>query len=511
MTRPIPYSTSSRPVAFLDARDKGAWADPFGRAGHVQAAGAPVGPAWAALAVAETMPDVAVVYVTGDALESGWQTARLPAGWTPAPAGHYFDSSDPCGRYTYADGRSVAVRRAAPWFGKAGPVECAEAWRTLAVQIRSAWRDGRAVLLASPTGTGQQLWALTVPKTFDVAPLPDDVAALVRSTSPQNRTECYGACYGACTDHLAPDGHKLDTFDYADGRLFYGGLTRELGIGLESHLYGDAANAYAEAHPYARARYLVLATVPWRGEPLGDRQRRTRDWDHLGLLMSKHEDGTHWHAPNLPGALIETWCDAAELAVAWDNGWDCLVVEALVFGSGHRPLDTFTKRLVDLHDELEQVNSLAARAVRAILITTIGGFNSTGRDRTIHVPSTNDLPPGVLRFDVLADGSATYRQAHALTGRAATFARPELASQIWGRAHARMADYALELEPWQLLGMRGDALYLTGPNRWAREAPLPVRVGQLRLKGALRPADPLPRPRTLAELNTLRQAAEAAE
>jgi hypothetical protein len=58
--------------------------------------------------------------------------------------------------------------------------------------------------------------------------------------------------------------------------------------------------------------------------------------------------------------------------------------------------------------------------------------------------------------------------------------------------------------------MRGDALYLTGPNRWAREAPLPVRVGQLRLKGALTPADPLPRPRTLAELNTLRQAAEAA-
>ena len=77
-------------------------------------------------------------------------------------------------------------------------------------------------------------------------------------------------------------------------------------------------------------------------------------------------------------------------------------------------------------------------ALRAILLQTIGGFHSEGRDRTMVVESTFDVPPqhqGTIRTygDVV-----TYLIPAQLNERLQMFHHPEYSSQIWARERARI-------------------------------------------------------------------------
>ena len=163
------------------------------------------------------------------------------------------------------------------------------------------------------------------------------------------------------------------------------------------------------------------------------------------------------------------------------------------------------KRLAFEHD--------AARAVRLILLHAIGTFHSIGREVAHHVDSPRQVPAaGVIRRRDHRDGSVTYYTRRALTGAAASFARPELSAQVWARAHARLAEAPgghgfMNLGPDVTLGMFGDALYTTVPGTpadWITTGA--SRIGAYRIKGLSN--DPRPVPTSVAGLLALRDSLE---
>lgn len=457
------------------------------------------------------------VYLTGPRQPLGWLYVPTP-GWTPGT--HYVDTHGlDVGRFTHdATGRSVVIARAASWFGEGDYTnrEAAEAHALLQWHYGRAftWGGEPARLLDSPAATGLDAWVRTIPDVrTPPAQLGDELAALVRRTSPQHRVEMFR--YGA---------PELPGFHYLDGRLMYASLTRELGTGPATVLEGDAAQAFALANPHARARYLVQFEVP-------------RDWPTLGLFMVPRErgdcarccprtvrvdtleDAREWHAPHTPGWRGVAWCDAAELRIALLHEWPVHVLRALVFSKG-RPLDVWTSRLVKLREKLDTVlddeagplvRDMARAAVRSILLYAIGAFHSTGRRVTMVSTNPREAPPTAQQH-----GDVYVWHTHAeLTGRNAQLAHPEWSSQVWGRAHARVLEApvgrdalgvagALAVAPTELLGIRGDAVYTTYAPGWPDDG----RVGRLRSKGSL--AGPIKAPTSWTGLNKLRARAERA-
>lgn len=446
------------------------------------------------------------VYLTGARPAAKWMETHTP-GWKPG--GHHRDTDTPVGRFTHTlTGARVELRRAHEWFGEGAysPREAREAFALLGAVYARAFRG--APLLASPTVTGRDGWARSLPDG-DLLQLDADTAALVRATSPQHRVELCTVRHDDADpreDRPVCTADELPGFVYLDGRTMYAALTRELGVAPVTHLHGDAARAHADTDTYARARYRVTCTVP-------------RDWTHIGVLMVKRGERT-WGAPNVPGAPVHTWCDAAELHVARAAGWTVDVHEALVFTKGGRPLDTWTKRVLRARDDAAGADAdpttraLAAGAMRSLLVRTIGTFQNAGH-ATLHV--SDNYAEAVQRagdapVEDIGGGLYRWTTHTALTGAAARWYHPEFTSQVWGRSHARLLDSptadrlrnggALYVQPHEVVGVRGDALYLTRDPQWADDG----RVGRLRVKGTI--AGPLPAPRTPSAWNTLRAQAE---
>jgi hypothetical protein len=272
---------------------------------------------------------------------------------------------------------------------------------------------------------------------------------------------------------------------------------------------------------YARARYLVRFTVPdW--------------WDTLGLLGVFRQDSAHWHYPNRPGATYETWIDAVELSTArtaWGDG-AVEILEGIAFDRA-RPLDNFQARILKARDNAAELDADAhlveavESALRAILLQTIVGFHSEGRDRTMVVQSTFDVPPEYQGTIRTFGEVVTYLVPAQLNERLQQFHHPEYSSQVWAKERAWVllgptAPYtqdgtewkqwgALEVDPGQLIGVNGDALYLTA----VPQACLPAarggcddgRTGRLRVKGWI--GEPMPVPATTEARNVLRGRAEA--
>ena len=426
------------------------------------------------------------VMVCGQAPPPTWLLRMVP-GWTGGA--HYLDTDTPVGRFTHdATGHAVQLRRAAEWFGPTvtTPRDCAEAYDLLA----GAWRRVMGgPLFDSPAATGMDGWLRCNP---DTEQLPADLAELVRATSPQHRVE------------LFPHEGPLPGFAYVDGRFQFASLLAELGTATGAHLYEDPVIAeHQAADLYARARFQVRATVP-------------RHWDTLGVLMcpAGPDPGDGWRSPRTPGETFTTWCDGAELRLARLYGWQCDVLAALPFGKG-RPLDQWRDRILRGREHLatpapSRVHDAARAGLRSILLQTIGAFHSTGRTLTRVIDPTNYAGDGALEH---RGHVWIVREHHALTGRAAAMTHPEISAQVWGRSHARVLESptggtrwagAAQVELADIVGIRGDALYLTRNPQWPDDG----KIGRLRLKGWL--PGPLDPPRTLDELNRLRAAAEKA-
>jgi len=437
------------------------------------------------------------VMLCGPRPTPGWLFGRQPHSWTGGA--HYLDAALPVARFTHETGQAVQIRRAAEWFGEhtgnpatdLGPVEAKAAYELLARHYRRTIPDGR--LFDSPGATGVDGWLRSGGSWAEQ--LSPDLADLIRATSPQHRVE------------LFKHPGKAPGFVYLDGRWQYAALTRELGTAPAYELTaGMAAELADKTHLQTRARFRVRATVP-------------KTWDTLGILMApagpSPTDG--WRAPREPGEVFETWCDAAELRLAVACGWPVDYLEGIAY-TGGRPLDTWTARLIRLRDAMlgavreagsPKIAAAAAHAVRAILLHGIGSFHSTGRDlvRVVNPMQYQGSAPLEQQGDVW-----TVRERQALTGRWATLAHPEFSSQVWARSHARLLESptpskgtwagALQVPYADLIGVRGDALYLTRDPGWPDDG----RPGRLRVKGTI--DHPVPYPQIMNALNRLRVQAE---
>ncbi|MEU4607617.1 hypothetical protein AB0F43_31920 [Kribbella sp. NPDC023972] len=535
--RPIPYTAADVPTLWLDFVS-GAGVDDAGKAIQPLVGGRRTKPNLVDLLNTAHKHGVKRLMLSG-AIPAGtpgrphWLTAETP-GWRGA--GHWLQARTPTGRFVHiADGYGVEVRLVREWFpGDDVPAPSArEAWTITTSLLRRYGAGGG--LLNSPAGTGQNLWAHTLPgdPTFDYEStmVPDDIADLIHATSGQHRTESFvsgdGRCdCGDCVALITAD--KIDGLAAADGRFMYAGLAKgELGVGPARMLTGaEATELWTNDTKgrYAKARFRIRFTVP-------------DGWDSLGLFGVQIPGSTTnaWHWPNRPGATYETWVDGAELFHDLNTGWHrgIEILEGIQFSKG-RPLDTFIDRMLKARgaanelDAPEMLKSLVKSALRAVLLQTIGGFHSRGRPRTHIVDDLNDVPPWAISGVVEYGNRFIYTEEQPLTDRQRAFHRPELSAQVWAKERARMllgptAGYtvnglklkewgALDLDPQTLVAINGDAIVTTEPHL----ATIPVRLGggddgkegRLRLKGWL--PGPLASPRTRAARDAIVKKAEAA-
>src|SRR6478735_4507450 len=191
MTRPAPWKLSEIPTLWLDV-ETGAGVDDNG---------APVRPILGGRRQKPTLVDLlntaehhraARLMLSGkfpavSATRTHWLLVATE-GWRAA--GHYIkDDRPPTGRFVRAgDGHRIEVRVAREWFGTDGiaPASAREAMRLLGVVLAKALPGH---LAASPTATGQNIWAFALPKDYDPPKLDPDLAELIHLSSGQHRTE----------------------------------------------------------------------------------------------------------------------------------------------------------------------------------------------------------------------------------------------------------------------------------------------------------------------------------
>lgn len=538
MTRPAPWNLSHPPTLWLDF-ETGQGVDDDGRSIRPILGGRRQRPALLDLLETAAHHGATRLMLSGkfpstSANRPHWLLVPVE-GWEPAGMGHYIkDDRPPTGRFWRPTDRAhVEVRVCREWFGTddIAPAVAREAMQ-LVQQVLGKSLPGS--LGKSPAAAGQSIWAYSLPgerkrdgqvvqEAFDPVLIDPDISELIHRTSGQHRTEhlVEGRSRCDCGDcvPLVPAREEIPGFCYIDGRFMYSALCREIGVGARM-LTRDEAQARTE-DPYAKGRYRVRFTVP-------------DHWDTIGILGVLREDAGHWHWPNRPGATYETWVDSVELAVAreWWQPDSYEVLEGIAFEKG-RPLDNFASRMLAARKRAGELDAdvhlieAVEQALRAILLQTIGAFHSLGRDRTMTVTSPLDVPPEYQGSMRTYGDVTTYLVPAEPTERMLAFHHPEYSSQIWARERARIllaptAQFndrgrpsrrwgALEADPSTLLGINGDALYLTA----IPPAALPVaagggddgREGRLRVKGWI--PGPMTPPPTTEARNTLRAKAEA--
>jgi len=439
------------------------------------------------------------VMLLGPAPDPAWLLSD-PGPWQPDDRGHYLDTDQLCARYVMRSTlppRIVArmeLRRAVSWFGDGDySAEVAmQAWATLEELIREVrgWETAR--LLGSPTVTGRDLWRRTIRPGASFPLLEVDQAALIRSTSPQARIQL-----------VEPQRGELAEFHYLDMRLAYGALTRELPVGPARHDVATPGRPLA-VQPYAAARYLVEFTAP-------------AGWPWVGAFMVPGDEGRY----TFPLAGV-CWADCWEVENAVRHGWRVVVRERLSFDKG-RPLDAWTGRLVSLRDKAlmrgriqnRQVAELVGRALRFLILYTIGAFHAAGRDVTHAVQTPAEISAESWRVEKRGDMWVWIeRQEPSEDARAAM--HPHWSAAVWARCRTRLlcgptagrpahASGAWHVDPAQVVALWLDAIYLGYDPVWADDG----RPGRWRHKGVL--SGPLPAPKTLPAVSALRKRAETAQ
>lgn len=461
------------------------------------------------------------------------------------PVGRYFHKTQPRGE---KGEKPYEVSLVSAWFGSANlsPQQAREAWElTERVVVRED--DSMQGLMKSPAGTGQQMWAQSLPPKADFPLVADDIAEELHLNSGQHHIEHLVEGPGFiehefCRPLMRRErGEKMPGFAYVDGRFMYAACGGNLGVGPATRMRAQESAELWFAEDNGRrvgqfqpAYYSVRVRVP-------------EGWNTLGIMPLKHTtpDGQRvWVWPNIPGAEFDTWAGNEELRLAEECGWQFRFHEGISFQNKKpaerekgklteaRPLDTFCKRITTARERVEalaQENGIdpviakaASGALRAILLQTIGSFASRGRAMTVYVDSTWDVPPEYEHTMQVRGDQISYQAMNPMSEKQRAYYRPELAVQVWSRARARVLHGpmaggqkrgALDLDPETLIGVQGDALYTTSLPEWS----LPTergglddgKPGRLRLKGFLDHPD-APVPTTVAARLRLARSAEAA-
>lgn len=384
--------------------------------------------------------------------------------------------------YEREDGMEMTVKligHRESWFpGCEDQVVACEAWKVL----ESEWKSSTGLpLLSSPAATGKALLWETLPKDRSFPALPDDLARLIRSNSPQHRLEVIVNAKGV--QRIAYEPHQLHQYD---GRWMYAAM-----CGLDRFPVGEPRRV-DRFTPYQPGWHFVEVRIP-------------NGWNHIGLLPAKSTD-VGWDYPAAPGLVFKTWASEPELTLALFHGWEIVEhMDGWAFDKG-RPLDGWSKKLIDLRAKFQAVElnamafnvddaevlgspkfapcNFAAAAVRQILNHTIGAMHVDGYEREVMVP---DAEWRQWRRDN-AEWFNAHDSEHVEGGYVVSqivpseskldIYMPHWSSTIYALSRARVAQWALKCDPSTLVKINGDAIYST--------APLPFEdngnLGQLRRK-----------------------------
>jgi len=412
-----------------------------------------------------------------------WATAGVPGYARTADRGHYFDGHEPMFHYVVG-ATPVEIMTASTWFGDGAYTaqDCSLVWSWLGDEIERRFPGGS--LLSTPATTGRDLFVRSLgDREFPV--LSDELQELIRSTSGQGRIETF-------VSESAPD--RIKRFIEYDARIAYAACCNELGHGTPTR------DTLDDFDPYARARYRVDFTVP-------------ADWDHVGLLGVKSDDGRGWEWPNEPRRQGSTWVDGAELLIARRAGWETPIRERLVFPSHRgRPLDTWVRNLLQTLDAgtramgSDVTRAMMRAAVRGMILHGVGAFH--GRTHKVSRSGPREAVPANAQGVSLDTSSGLFQWTE--PGRQAwpELAHPEWSAAVWGRARARLLvapDVTRGLSvgmlsvPFNtLIACRTDAIYMSDDPRWQDDN----RVG--RYRKAFDVEGDMPRPRSNTDVLDLK-------
>ena len=410
----------------------------------------------------------------GPSTTSALKFALTDAGeWEPDPAGHYLGSGSSSLRFVRTRGdqrQRVRISLISEWLGLVPEghtvPEMVRAFDRLRDVLRSTFDPG-VMLWTTPVMTGRALWRRSIGhgKTFDQ--LDAETAKLIAETDPQGRTEMIGCMYcngDGCPDHRS----KARALFELDARLAYPAIAR---AELPGNLLAHDDRPWSSADRYQPNRYRVRARVP-------------SDWRHVGILPLN--DGG-WRWPRTPGEQFETWADAAELHVADKHGWQFETLERLAFDKC-RPLRTWSEKLCE--PALTEPDPLVRRALRLIMLTTLGGMAQSPRMVTKIARDGQTMPPASARKVQHVDGVLSWQEtSHRSTG----YSFRHWATAIWARQRARLLDGpgetgALYLDPLDVVAFRTDAVWSTLDPGWPDDG----KVGRYRVKQATAEASPWP-------------------
>lgn len=417
---------------------------------------------------------------------------------------HYLADADlPVLRFKHrGSGQRVTIMRAASWWGEtdASVATCQAAWVGLEKAIDAIPAFAGAGLADTPATTGRALWLRTIPEGKAYPVLCDELRELIGSTAGQGRIE------------LRPKPAVFDrpvmpeNFTYLDGRFMYSALTWGMPVGEPRRWTGEAIDQ-ADARTFTsavrgRSRWRITCTVP-------------ADWNHVGLFMVAGSGG--WHYPNQPGQTFTTWADGSEVWAGMEAGWEPTFHEGITWDEG-KPLDTWHDHLLAVWEKANasqtEAGRLGARAIRSMLLFTIGAFATRAHPVTKSVPAdqADQVPADAGEVRRVGD-ALVWTETPALSGWTMQTAHPEWSATVWARARTRLLTGrgvgqerigALHLPPERIVAFATDALYLAGNPEWGDDG----KAGRFRVKGE-RPG-PFAWPETPADLYKLRDESEAA-
>lgn len=432
-------------------------------------------------------------------------------GWTAGD--HYLVNPDlPLLRFKRTDDpkRKVSILRGAMWWGEtdADAETCRAAWVGLEKSLDDVAAFKGAGLADTPATTGRALWLRTIPEGKSYPVLSDELRGLLHATAGQGRVELLKP-FDLLDRHIANGIESNDVdrdFTVMDGRLMYAALTWGMPVGEPTMWTGDELRRL-DAREYektmrGRGRWRITATVP-------------EDWQHVGMLMAPCTGSAKWCYPRRPGETFTTWADGSEVWAALSYGWTITTHEGMTWAEG-KPLDTWRDALVSVWKQANASQApaakLAAKAIRSLILFTIGAFATTAHPVTKTAPIDQPgIVPAGAEVRVVGD-KLMWDEPGRLSAWSMETAHPEWSATVWARARTRLLTArgankqqvgALHLEASRVVAFATDALYLAGgaPD-WADDG----EPGRFRVKGT-RPG-PFTWPSTPSELHELRDEAE---
>jgi hypothetical protein len=326
------------------------------------------------------------------------------------------------------------------------------AWDALEKKLENAFNaDGYKLLGDTPAQTGRELLQISLPKEKQYPRLPNELLDLITHNFGQARIETF-----------SPQKAVLENGVYVlDGRWMYASCVSHLPTG---DVYRDTRNEFLGVYtkaghlaPIAPGFYNVTVTVP-------------ENWHHIGLIKSSQAKTIYdesGYYPNVPGETFTNWTTASELALALEHGWHVRINERILWPFPITdPLAMLRKKLVELREE-NTANPLLKAAFRSILLHLIGSFHRT-MTFDDHVTPLSELPlkTSPYKTGLLTAKGLEWVEARPLSAKRQPFIHPEFSATVWGRARAKLAQFALRLPYEDIVSLRTDSVWSVSKPDW---------------------------------------------